>query len=739
MKSSQQSLRKDRRELSAVTEVLCAGYQAQSRDRVYRALGYIWPLRDRAVALEDPVAIADELKSLGIDSVTLTAALLSAPSCAELLPDEKLTEEFGERVQKLVANVRWLRSFRQGGLFASGADNSDEQAERLRRMLLSMVEDVRAMLVLMAQVVVRLKAQGVQGEDRHELARDTQMLYAPLANRLGIGQLKWQMEDLAFRAQHPDEYKRIARSLEETRIARERYVDAFVASLRDKLRQSGPSFTASFGGGLATAPVAPKIFGRAKHIFSIWKKMQRKQIDFSDVFDVRAVRVLVPEISDCYAVLGVVHGNWQHIPREFDDYIANPKENGYQSLHTAVLGDGGKPIEIQIRTQQMDDEAELGVAAHWRYKEGGALDDSLQRSINALRELLETESESGNLFDTVRSDFFSDRVFTFTPKGDIIDLPHGATPLDFAYQIHTQVGHRCRGARVNGCIVPLTYALQNGDRIEVLTAREPHPSRDWLNKDLGYLHGSRTRAKVRNWFAAQDLAQHLQDGRSIFERTCKRLNAHGVALEKLAKKLRCGSAEDLFAALGRGLISSAQLDGAIYQFEREDEEGGEKRAHLPSVRRSRARKNASAISVRGVGDLLTQIAQCCQPVPYDAIIGYITRGSGVTIHRSDCSNILSAKDSERRRLIEVEWGGSMEQVYAVALWVEAYHRHNLVRDITQVIGDQEVSITAIKMGEQKHQIVDINLTVELFDVAQLSLMMEKVRQVRNVVHVERRN
>ena len=486
MKSTDSSNLDNIDELTPVAELLCADYSPVDSDLVLRAAGYVWPLRNGDDPLPSPFAVATELKALGVDSNTLAASLLGASMCAAALPLEKVTAEFGQGVAKLVKSVRWLHTFREGEFVENRDANIAEQSERLRRMVLAMVEDVRSVLVKLAHIVVRLKSHAkIDYDERRNIARETLELYAPLANRLGVGQLKWQMEDLAFRALEPQTYKRVAKSLEERRAEREAYVEELVESLRTQLAASG----------IENAHV----FGRAKHIYSIWRKMQRKQIEFAEVFDVRAVRVLVDQLSDCYAVLGLVHGNWHHIPREFDDYIANPKENGYQSLHTAVIGPGGKPIEVQIRTRKMDDDAELGVAAHWRYKEGGALDDSLEKSVSALRQLLEAEADNTELLENVGADFFVDRVFVRTPKGDIIDLPQGSTPLDFAFNIHTQIGHRCRGAKINGSIVTLNYVLQNGDQVEVLTTREPRPSRDWLNKELGYLATSRARAKVRAW------------------------------------------------------------------------------------------------------------------------------------------------------------------------------------------------------------------------------------------------
>ncbi len=723
MKSTANKLSETHNELVTVIDALCEGYDEQGSDLVCRASRYLWPLRDKLPRWPSPFAVADELKALGVDCDTLTASLLGTSVCEDSLPIEKIAAEFGDKIAALAKSVRWLHTFREGEFVQRGDVDSAEQSERLHRMVLSMVEDVRAVLVKLAHIVARLKMPSQIDYDlRRAIAHETMELYVPLANRLGIGQLKWQMEDLAFRALEPQAYTRVAKSLEQRRVEREKYVDEFVAKLHTRIDRAGIENV--------------EVFGRAKHIFSIWKKMQRKQIEFTEVFDVSAVRVLVDRVRDCYAALGLVHGNWQHIPHEFDDYIANPKENGYQSLHTAVVGPNGKPIEVQIRTRKMDDDAELGVAAHWHYKEGGALDDSLQRSINTLRQLLESESDNTSLFESVSSDFFTDRVFALTPKGKIVDLPQGSTPLDFAYQIHTDVGHRCRGAKVNGSIAPLTQVLQNGDQVVILTTREPRPSRDWLNRGLGYLATSRARGKVRAWFNIQDHEQHTEDGRAILEREFKRLNARDISLEKLTRQMGFAKQAELFSAIGRNVVSPAQIDAAVHALEVPPEKSLQPQA----PKRAASGTNGDEISVRGVGSLLTQISRCCKPVPYDPIVGYITRGKGVSVHRCDCANILKLKECDRERLIEVEWGDERNSTYPVDLQILAYDRQGLLRDISQVMADQNLNVIAVNtQSSTDDQTAHMALTVELFDVEQLSRTMDKLRQLPNVLQVERRN
>ncbi len=711
-------------ELPRAIERLGDGYDVAQRDRLMRAAGYAWPVRTTLPRLPSAFVVAERLKTLGTDCDTVVAALLGSPACEQTLPLEKVAGEFGDSVAALVQNVRWLNSFREAEDVEDIDEQRGEQAERLRRMVLAMVDDVRAVLIKLAYRTQRLHML-----DKHEfvrrraLARETRDLYVPLANRLGIAQLKWEMEDLAFRCLEPVAYKRIARALEERREDRERYVRKFVTALRIRLEEAGFS-------GI-------EVFGRPKHIYSIWKKMQRKRLQLSDLFDVRAVRVLVDSVPQCYAALGVVHAEWQHIPQEFDDYIASPKPNGYQSLHTAVVGPEGKPVEVQIRTRQMNQDAELGIAAHWRYKEGGSHDDRLQHSINSLRNLLDGDGGGGGaeLMENFRGELFADRVFALTPKGRILDLPLGATPLDFAYQVHTEIGHRCRGAKVNGVITPLNQSLRNGDQVEVLTAREPKPSRDWLNRDLGYLVSSRSRAKVRHWFNIRDHEQHVEDGKQILERELKRLHAESIPLEKLVRQLGHERGSELFAAIGRNDVNSAQIAAAIYRLEQPADEVD------IAPRRKRTRTHSAGgeqVSVRGVGSLLTSIASCCQPVPYDPVIGFITRGKGVSVHRRDCPNILSLDDERRERLIEVAWGEE-HGAYPVDLRLLAYDRHGLIRDVSQVMVNEDLNVVRLHTEtEASEQLVEMRLTVEIASVEQLARTMEKLRQISNVVEVERR-
>ncbi|HDP89051.1 MAG TPA: GTP diphosphokinase [Thioalkalivibrio sp.] len=665
--------------------------------------------------------VAAILLGLHVDQTTLVAAILSDPRLRDRLDERYLREHFGDTVAALVKNVNWLNTFKE----CRDDENiqAPEQAERLRRMLLAMVDDVRAVLIKLAFRVQRLR--GLAHEDyetRRCIARETLEIYSPLANRLGVGQLKWEMEDLAFRYLEPQAYKQIAKSLEETRTGREAYVQEFMTRLVGELEREG---------------IEAEVSGRPKHIYSIWRKMQRKHLDLDELYDLRAVRVIVDKVPTCYGVLGIVHGLWPHIPREFDDYIANPKENGYQSLHTAVVGPGGRTVEVQIRTREMHEFAELGVAAHWRYKEGGAQDQKMERAIASLRHLLEERDSDAELLDDFRSDLFSDRVFVLTPQGEIMDLKRGATPLDFAYAVHTEVGHRCRGAKVNGRIVPLTHVLKSGEQVEILTAKEGEPSRDWLNPHTGYLATSGARAKVRQWFKQRDQDKNLADGRHLLEREAQRLGIapKGIDLDQLAQDLRLQRGEELLIALGRGDVTPGQLLGALKMPEPEADEIVISR---PDKRVRRKRGEAGEVRVRGVGNLLTHMAPCCKPVPGDAIVGYITRGKGVSIHRRDCPNILGLPAEKRPRLVEVEWGEEAE-ARPVDVHVQAFDRQGLLRDITSVLANEKVNVLAANTRtDRSDQSVHMDLTIEITGTTQLGLVMDKIAQLPNVMDVYRR-
>lgn len=670
--------------------------------------------------LAERLEAAALLKELGSDHHTVVAAVLGGSTARRGLSLESIAEEVSAQQMLLIKNVRWLNSFSVAGRAGDQAGDN-KQAERVRQLILVMVEDVRALLVKLAFRVCRIKKLLREPTDQARvIAQETLDVYAPLANRLGVAQLKWQLEDLSFRLLEPDTYKRIARSLEERREDREKYIGDFVDLLTEKLHTGGHK--------------SLEVVGRPKHLYSIWRKTQRKRVEVSDLFDVRAVRVLVDTLQECYSVLGIVHSNWQHLPGEFDDYIANTKENGYQSLHTAIIGPKGKAVEIQIRTKNMDEEAELGIAAHWRYKEGSGQDTRLQKSINSLRTLLDSkEVDDEYLLEAFNTDVFADRVYVFTPKGEVIDLPAHSTPLDFAYHVHTEIGHRCRGAKVNGRIVQLGHKLINGDQIEVLTGKLANPSRDWMNKSLGFLQTSRARGKVRAWFNVRDQETHFEDGKAIVEREIKRLNARGLEIEALARRLNFDKSDSLYVAIGRGDVSHSKVATAINALLAPEQQ----LKAAPRTRKPR-RSKGDAIEVGGVGSLLTQMAACCSPVPYDPIVGFITRGKGVTVHRRDCNNILNLRSHEQMRLVEVDWGGESVGEYQAALELVAYDRQGLLRDITSAITNEGVTVSALNTRTDNTDLTaHMNITVNINSIEQLVTLMDKLRQLRNVISVDR--
>jgi len=704
--------------IDSTVEHLSEGCTRNQSLQLRQAVEIYWQYRDTPTTYPNALYVANQLKGMRADVPTLISTVLGTNVFGSDVSIEFIHEKFGADIAQLTRQVRWLNELQINDAHGDKSLGSRDQAEMLRRMVLSMVEDIRVVLVKLAYRTQRLYNL-VKSDDanKKQVASETLAIFSPLANRLGLGQLKWELEDVAFHILEPTAYKRIASALEENRASREIYITDFVTDLGERLEEHNLS--------------SVSVFGRPKHIFSIWKKMRAKRIEFSDLFDVRAVRVLVDDLTQCYSVLGIVHTAWQPIGREFDDYIAQPKANGYQSLHTAVMGPGGKAVEVQIRTHDMDNDAENGVAAHWAYKEGGSTDKALQSSIDALKALLEDNDET--LVEGFTQQLDSERVYVFTPKGEVVDLVKGATPLDFAYHVHSEVGHRCRGAKVNGSIVNLTYHLVNGDRIEVLTTREPAPSRDWLNKSLGYLQSSRARGKVRAWFNTQDHAQHLIDGRAILDRELRRLKTVNVSIEKISKRLKFDKQADLFAALGRNEVTISQVVGAIDRLNEP-----EKKLLNIEGSQNRLSRRPDSISVRGVGNLLTNIATCCQPVPHDNIVGFITRSKGVSIHRSSCTNMLNLPDDERQRLIEVEWGGDSADQYPVDILIVAYDRVGILRDVSTVIANNKAVVIAVNtLSNQDDHTAEMKLSVLVSNMQELNNLLEKLRQLRNVSSVER--
>jgi len=673
-----------------------------------------------------PLAVAGILHELGLDHETLAAALTHDVVEDTPVGLDRVRAELGDTVAALVEGVTKMVSIAEYGGGARGRSVERQQVERLKKLLLAMASDVRVVLVKLADRLHNMRTlRHLEPPARRRIAAETLEIYAPLASRLGIARLKWELEDLCFRELEPDTYVSIARQLDERRSDRERYVQRVVGLLGGKLAEQG---------------IRAEVRGRVKHIYSIWRKMQQKSLGFEQVFDARAVRVLVDDVAACYAALGVVHTLWRHVAREFDDYIANPKSNGYRSLHTAVLGPEGRTLEVQIRTWQMHRHAEYGVAAHWRYKEGahGASAPPADARAGWLRQILDVkDDEEGprDFLDRFNAEVLEDRVYVVTPKGEVLDLPAGATPLDFAYHVHTDVGHRCRGAKVNRQMVPLTRRLRSGDQVEVLTTRNATPSRDWLLPHLGYLATSRARHKVRHWFKHQDHEKNVSAGNEVFQRELKRLGVGAPDRELLLSRFNYKSFEDLLAGIGCGDVSPAQLAGALQQILPRTEPP----APVPQRRRRRRAPAPRGVRIQGVGDLLTQIARCCQPVPGDAIVGFITRGRGVSVHRKDCPNMLRLDEARRTRLVDVSWAGeSSDQTYAVRVLVRAYDRRGLLSDVTTVLSAQGVNIDALdtRTAEQD-RIAEIRITLQVSDLTHLSRVLDLVGQIPNVFEARR--
>jgi len=675
------------------------------------------------------IEMAQVLVELHLDQASLMAAILYRAVREERIPLADIQGGFGDEVAGLIRGVLQMAAISSihHPLKGNVLGQNEGQLDNVRKMLVTMIDDVRVALIKLAERTCAIRAvKNAPEEKRMRVAREVFDIYAPLAHRLGIGHIKWELEDLSFRYLHSTAYKKIARLLDEKRLDREDYIKRVIAALQEELGHSG---------------IQADLSGRAKHIYSIWRKMRRKGIDFSQVYDVRAVRILVPEVRDCYAALGIVHTLWRHIPNEFDDYIANPKENGYQSLHTAVIGSEGKVMEVQIRTRQMHEEAELGVCAHWLYKgmDRGNKSVGYDAKINWLRQVLEWQEELGDLSglaDHLKSDVSSDRVYVFTPEGHVVDLPQGATPVDFAYRVHTEVGHACRGAKVNNRIVPLTYSLKTGDQVSILTSSKQAPSRDWLNPSLGYIQTSRARAKATHWFKQQNRDQNIADGRAILADEFKRLSLDEIDLDELARKVNYSGADDMFAATGAGDLRPTHVAHVAQQMLEPKSEQLDLR--LTSSPR-KPYDTESDIQILGVGKLKTQVAKCCKPLPGDPIGGYITVGRGVTVHSQDCPTFLNLQQLEPNRIIEVNWGGQPIAVYPVDIEIEAYDRSGLLRDITQVLSSSRSDVLAMNTTSNRDEnTATMTVTLEISSIEQLARLLARIRNLPNIIDARRK-
>lgn len=690
----------------------------------------IWA--EGASSFRTGLEMAEILADLQLEPETLLAAVLYRTVREGKRSLDNVESVFGRAVAHQIEGVGRMAAIstrrNDSGNSVLGQQSAD-QADNVRKMLVAMVDDVRVALIKLAERTCAIRAvKNSDTKKRRRVAREVSDIYAPLAHRLGIGHIKWELEDLAFRYLHPDEYKNIASLLSEKRLDRQDYIDQVVDVLHEELDKLS---------------IKGDIYGRAKHIYSIWRKMRRKNISFSQVYDIRAFRILVPTISDCYSVLGVVHNLWRNIPHEFDDYIASPKENGYRSLHTAVIGPEQKVLEVQIRTPSMHEEAEYGVCAHWLYKgtDTDSSEDSYEQKIAWLRSVLEWHEELGGnaLKEDLSQDIDQDRIYVFTPEGHVVDMPQGATPLDFAYRIHTDVGHRCRGAKVNNRIVPLNHPLNTSDQVEILTGKRESPSRDWLAPALGYITTSKARAKVQHWFKLQARDQNISEGQALLDKEFKRLALLELDFEALAKKLNMRTLDDLYAAVGASDIGVGQVLNAAQKLLPESDD------ELPNgtqtiVFKSRRNEDHSAdIYIEGVGNLMTVMASCCSPVPGDAIVGYITQGRGVSIHRQDCSNVLQLQTDEPDRIIKVEWGKAPASVYSVELMIEAYDRHGLLRDITALLDHERINVSSMQtLSDKRKNTVDMAVTIEIRSFSELSRVLARLNQLPNVSNARRK-
>ena len=668
--------------------------------------------------LQQGLAMADVLADLEVDQETLAAAIIYVSvHYADLCVDD-VSEQLGENVARLVDGTEKMSAI---SIFNKSPD-SKHQIDNMRKMLLAMVDDVRSVLIKLADRLCALRSVAPMSSSmRKSIATEVMEIYAPLANRLGIGAIKWEMEDLAFRYLKPNEYKTIAAGLKSKRLDRDRYVNLIVEELKTHLKEIDIEHFA--------------VYGRSKHINSIANKMKRKNVDISEIYDATAVRILVETKEQCYEALGLIHATWKQIIKEFDDYIVTPKANGYQSLHTAVVGPEERVFEVQIRTFQMHELAEMGVAAHWKYKEGKVnARASHERKIEWLREVLawhrDVSAHQG--INTIETEFLEERVYVFTPDGDILDLPIGVTVLDFAYHIHSQVGHRCRGAKVNGSIVPLTYTLKTGDKVEILTGKEERPSRDWINPNLNYLKTPRARAKVLHWFKQQNYDKNCAEGHEILDKELKNLGVKIDSVEKILPSLNLKALDDLYAALGRGDIKLGQILARIAP--------AEKMADIKKIVKPKRETTGSrdSLILEGIGNLLTHMARCCQPLPGDDVIGYVTIGRGVSIHKQDCKNILHASEKQKNRFLEVCWQQKAHDQYVVDILIRAFDRSTLMRDVTNLLSNERANVYSLNTENDKlENILQIKITMATDGLNSLSRILDKIGQIPNVLETRR--
>lgn len=680
---------------------------------------------ESAIYLLSSLDIADILVELNLDYQTITAAILYEPLIQSKISLREIEQDFPPAISNLLKGVLHLNTIRDLQNKTT-KNHSQNQSDNLRKMLVAMVDDVRVVLIKLAERLRTLQI-ACQFEETicQNIAREVNDIYAPLANRLGVWQLKWELEDLAFRYLQPSTYKEIAKSINNRRVERDRLIEEAMAKLTEALTAANLKNFA--------------ISGRAKHIYSIYKKMQRKDVNYQEIYDANAIRVLVSELDECYLVLSIAHNLWEQIPKEFDDYITKPKSNGYRSIHTAVIGPGNNNLEIQIRTYRMHEESELGVAAHWAYKEGKTQKPQQLDKIAWLRQVLDWQKELIDAEPQQTIEAFDKHVYVFSPAGDILDLPKGATPLDFAYAIHSHVGHRCRGAKVNSAIVPLTYQLKTGDQVEILTAKQPSPSRDWYNPSAGYLVSSKARAKVQQWFKQLDYDKHVTHGHDLLNKELQRLGTHDLNFDELAHKLHYAGSKDMYAALGSGSLKISQVVGAINQLKINAQPPTHEMG-LTIVKSAPAKQSLtikSAVNIAGISDLLTHLAGCCKPVPGDTIAGYITHAHSISIHRKNCASI-SKEQVDTQRLIDVDWNTLVEHLYPIDLQISVSDRHGLLRDVTAVLTAEKINIASLTTSTLQADLTAlINLVIEVKHTRQLEQLIQKIKQLPGVFDVKR--
>ncbi|MBB1369670.1 MULTISPECIES: GTP diphosphokinase [unclassified Pseudoalteromonas] len=673
---------------------------------------------DNTTRQSTAIEMVEILAELNLDADSLATAYLTPYFINNLVTLETVEEQLGSSIAVLLNGVAQMATISTLAHQGKGT----VQVDNIRRMLLAMVEDVRAVVIKLAEQVCHLRnVKNAAEEDRVIAAKETADIFAPLANRLGIGQLKWELEDLSFRYLHPNIYKNIAKQLDDKRLAREAYMEDMVAQVKSRLSEAG---------------IEAEVYGRPKHIYSIYKKMAQKNYEFDQLFDIRAMRIVVQRLQDCYGALGIVHTNWRHLHKEFDDYVATPKQNGYQSIHTVVFGPEGKTVEIQIRTSDMHQDAELGVAAHWMYKEGAlpGRGSGYEQKISWLRKLLQWQEEvvdGSDLAQELKNQVVEDRVYVFTPRGDIFDLPLGATPLDFAYYIHSNVGHRCIGAKVFGKIVPFTHQLSTGDQVEILTQKQPNPSRDWLNPSLGYIKSSRARAKIHHWFKQLDRDKNLSAGKEILDNELQKLDLNYRDLAPAIKRFNFKELDDLMVAIGAGDIRLNQMLNFVT--DRPEDE--------PVIRFKNPTKvtgDNNGIVVDGVGSLMSHVAKCCRPVPGDEIIGYITQGRGIGVHRDDCDSFNNLKTQHPERVISVSWSDDIHNSYALSIRIEASDRSGLIRDISVVLANEKVNVLNMNVNTvDDNQIAIFTMQIEVHDLSGTNRVLSKLHQIEGVHSAKR--